>query len=364
MSQKVAIEFPNSLKDWHLYSPEDLEPSTPTHMVSLIPRSEIIKHQNKLQKFLQIWKKKFESLFPVSFMITGFQSEQVAYQDYSSKNSNYVIYQLKEADHFFTLQIDSVLAKYLINQSFGVNEDSSIDIAYTELEQIVFKQFFKDTFLDSLRKCNLATNKCEFDTDYGKKEKNGLIHNLDGYYVFDFSLLISSHDEPCHIVFAFTKDNLEIFFDRIIFKQNFQQIVLSPTIKKEMYTTVEVKFGEVNLTLGDLQSIQSGDVLLLKKPVGDLVDAVIGEELKFTAECGLNKNVLAIKLIEQINSDEVADILPQLESEDGDDELIDAFDEDIEEDEENEFESVLDEKSTGDDLTDSDDEDDYDWENL
>lgn len=365
MSQKVAIKFPNSLKDWHLYSPEDPENLGPTHMVTLLPKVDIIKYQNQLQKFLYLWKKKFEILFPISFIIDSFSAEQISYQDYNSKNTNYIIYKVKDDEFFFSLQIDSTLAKLLLNQSFGVTEDQPTELAYSELEQVVFQQFFKDTFMKVLTECSVIGNQSEYEAEYGKKEKNGLIHSSEGYYVFKFSLLVSSQEEPCQVLFSFTKDNLEMFFDRLKFKHKFQKILINPTIQKDMYTNVEVKFGQANITLGELQSIQSGDVLLLKKSIGDPVDAVIGDELKFTAEFGLHKNIIAIKLLKQILEEKEL-ILPQLESLEGDEELFDTFSEELDEEEENDFTSVLDDSSDDDEAEDSEeeDDDDYDWESL
>jgi len=360
MSHQVGITFPNSLKEWHLYNPDIIESASSPYMGVLLGRTEIIKHQNQFQKFLKLWKNKLEKLFPLSFIIDSFVSYQSAYQDYSPKNKNYVIYNIKSKDLFFTIQIDSDLAKLLLNQSFGVSEHHSTDLAYSELEQIVFNQFFNDTFMSALIDCNVLTQQANFETEYGKKEKNGLINSSDGYYVFQFVLLFSSYDEPCQVVFSFTKANMDNFFSKLSFNNKFETIKLNNTVQKEMFTKVEVKFGEAHITLGDLQSIQVGDVLLLKKSIGEPVDVTIGDELRFNADCGLHNNTISIKLLNQLNANYAhPDIpVPQLDAEEGDDELMEEFGEKIKAEELTDFISVLDDNSE------EDEEEEYDWESL
>ncbi len=299
MSTQTVIKFPIEMKEWQHYSPDLLERMFPGQNMAYIPRDLIIKYQNQLQKILLLWKENLEKNFEISFLISNVNVIQTPYIDFEKTNKQYVIFMLREQDLFFSVYIEDKLLKFILDHVFAVHEQTG-KLSFSEMEKIFFNQFYLDTLFPVLSATKVLNSEaCELD--FGKKEKSKLINDLEGYFVFDYNLALSSMQETSSIMFAFSKKNYETFFERLSINKNiFPMIHLNRQAMEKIHTEVDAYLGEVQVNLGELQKMQVGDVLLLKKNLGEYVDVEIGNELQFKAQLGMKDNRIALKLVNML----------------------------------------------------------------
>ncbi|MDD5456150.1 MAG: FliM/FliN family flagellar motor C-terminal domain-containing protein [Candidatus Margulisbacteria bacterium] len=364
MKSNISINYQVHHEDWHIYNPVKDEVVNVTQPAPSFSRKDIVGFQNQFRKLLELWRASLEALFSVSFVVTGFQFDQLSFKDYFSME-NHIIYSIREKDMFFSIYIEDRIAKYLINQSFGVTELAVDKLSFSDMEQLFFSQLFQDLFIPLFGKTGIISGQPDYEFIYGKKEKNTLINDSETYYLFTFHMQLPNIHEKTKVIFALTKKNLEQFMSRLKFPgESFSRIILNPMVQKKFNTEVDVIFDEVTINLSELQALRGGDVLLTGKKIGDQVEVIIGNDLKFSALPGIINGKMGVQLKHKLadnskKEDNIEEKLTLSMSDDQNSEDEEWFEKSEEEEADSQdeaFVSKLDEEDNS--------ENEFDWENV
>ncbi len=356
MVEQNRIKYPVALKDWHMYVPQHVPYQTAT--AGSIPKQKLVCWQNQLYKLMLMWEEQIKTQYTCSFTIKEFQFQRMQFHDFPRTEAPSIIIKLSTPSFSFEVYLDERLAALLLGNAFGTtNSSGTTRLMHSELESIFFLQMFTETLSPILNQMNIDLTSMEKTIEYADKESNNLISEPDDYRIFTFYTLVPSIKEPCKISFAFTSANQDYFFEHLSLPRGmFPKIVVPAEAQKNIMTGVSARIGDVMLTFSDLRTLQSGDVLLLQKKVGDAVEVTIGEELKFTATFGIHGTKLSVQLLKHLSCDEHT-----VESSTIEESSNDLFsDRDSSDAEEKELTSILADNQEEKDDTD----DEFDWEKL
>jgi len=353
----INIKYPVLMQDWHIYMPEQYERLTPSADFELYSSSRSIFYQNQLLKTMELLRQQWLDLFDINFTIHESNIHQILFRDFMGLNSNCLIVNVQCKELNYSVYIDLQLLNALQSKVFQHDQMFISSAKLTPMDEVFYKRLFLQSVHQVLQRCHVHDQEIILKMQVGQKEQTDRITDTDIYHMYYFHLSLPAQSSVLKFAFGFTRDQMELFFKRFQYQvPRSQQIQLNDNVQANIDTTVSAKLGETTISLGDLQGIQSGDVILLKKAIDDPVTVQIGEDLLFKAECGIFNNTLSVKLLElsthpvQDNDEVEIEIFKEQSDEER---LMNVLESD--DDHEEEFESILDDN---DDI-----ENEYDWEN-
>lgn len=342
MSEQLQIKYPVALKDWHMYVPQP--PNPRMSGVREHSRQEVMRRQSQLYTLTLLWKAEIEAQYACSFDIREFQYQHTTFQEYSAESFPSITFRVRSPFLSFSVYLDERMAAILLGNAFGTPTPTRL--MHSDLENIFFQQMFSETLSPVLKQGNIDISSMEKSIGYDLK---------DADHFHTFYTRISPMKESFRISFAFSSAEQDRFFENLLLsKDNFPTIIVPPDAQRNITTGVSVRLGDVMLTLADLRTLQPGDVLLLKKKVGDSVEVTIGEELKFSAGVGIHQKKLSVQLLKHLNKNEQVEesSFPETQTSDA----VEAVEESM-----LQTDQELIDIDTDDD---NDDDDDFDWEKL
>ena len=298
MSKRTIITYPNSLRDWHLHMPMPSHDRGDYRFISVLSTTEILHVQNRLYAMLESWRSLLEQHFGLSCRWSGMTLDQCMFSE-SSASQTQLIYQIKDETLSFCWSFDDAFIRRLLGFVFGLDAHESIQLVYSDMEQLFIKQVCADTMLPVIN--NLGVFCAEPTIQNGRREANALIGDQDTYYQFHFEMKVPSLKESVVTTLSFTESMLKRFiaFPMEAF-QNQSKVTLNDEALRQIFTPVNATLGTVDLSLGELKDLQLGDVLLINRGLSDPVELRIAGELTFRGKLGTTQRRLSVQLIDHL----------------------------------------------------------------
>jgi flagellar motor switch protein FliM len=349
----MEIKFPVALGQWHLYNPQNiyLEES-----ISYKNKKINLSYLNKFSIWIDSLFLQAKDLYQLVINLKNISLKNISGEELPDFLNNNFIFEYSDNKGVFMFVLDEKFLNKLLNIYFGSNSQHNTNFSFSDMENLLVENFYKEFFQDYFIKTNFIESSFESFTHIAYLDVLKYIPLEQNFSFYDCKVNFSDGVDVSLKIF-FPEHSLEKFQSRL--KNNaFREINLSDKMKSGIKMQVPVKLSETTLTLGDFMNIQQGDVLLLNKKINEKIKYVLDDELSFLASVCKNNDKYSIILEDQIFKgvndfdDESYDIGS---NEDNLEEelLMNSFDQvDIQKEMNEEEDNNLDEK------------DDFDWETI
>jgi flagellar motor switch/type III secretory pathway protein FliN len=266
----------------------------------MMQSAEIVKVQNRLYDMLEFWKYLMEQHFGLSCRWNGVMIDQSEFSE-SDGSQPQLIYLIKSEQLIFSWSFDDRFVRHLLGFAFGLSAEESIQLIYSEMEQLFFKQVYVDTMTPVLNDSGIDCSEPQIQN--GRREVNPLIGDQDAYYQFHFEMKVPALKENVTTTLSFTQKMLDKLLSLPPVKRLTKpKVSLSDDALRQIFSPVEAWLGTVDLSLGELKELQPGDVLVVSKGINDLVELKIAGELMFKGALGVVERRLSVQLQDIIHS--------------------------------------------------------------
>ncbi len=250
--------------------------------------------KGKLDNLESIRQEEIESLVPKNSIIGTFTCMPL--------NGDFVVYM----PDVFLSQIMEIICGADVNEVASSKADKIFsETIFTDLEMSIIEDI-TDSIIQLLVPSwkDLLTMEVRLKQVQSHKDSAKMV-DIGRYYLIA-TMSLDFYDIKGEVYLCIPFEALENITDKLRLDDNFDTLTDNDKLKysedmNEVLETVkvnlEVRLGEVDMTVGDFIQLEKGDVLQLNKHISTPLDMYIEDKQKFKVVSGKQKGSLAVKII-------------------------------------------------------------------